>query len=83
MFPSFRVTLTRCAAQDPIPIRTDRQADESMSDGGGFHRDLSLGSCGHVRFVWALTCAYGYGEALRGWVAFTVVPRCSPSFLVR
>jgi hypothetical protein len=36
MFSSFRVTLTRYAAQDPIPVRTDRQADDPRAAAGDF-----------------------------------------------
>lgn len=38
-------------------------------------RVRSLGSSGRLRFVWAPTRAYGYGEASRGWVALPAVPR--------
>lgn len=41
MFPSFRVTMTRCAVDGPAPARTERRRDELTSDGGDFKETLA------------------------------------------
>lgn len=44
---------------------------------------ISLGSCGHLGLVLALTWADGRGVVPSGLAAFPVIPRCSPLYLVR
>lgn len=44
---------------------------------------ISLGSCDHLGSVWMLTWANGWAGASSGSDAFTVIPRCSPLYLVR
>ena len=46
-------------------------------------RALSLGSCGHLGLVLALTWADGRGVVPSSLAAFPVIPRCSPLLLVR
>jgi hypothetical protein len=46
-------------------------------------RALSLGSCGHLGLVRALTWGNGRIVASSGWVDFPAIPRCSPLDLVR
>lgn len=46
-------------------------------------RALSLGSCGHLRPIGALTWASDCPVALPGSTAFPMIPRCSPLDLVR
>lgn len=46
-------------------------------------RALSLGSCDHLRPVYALSWANGDTVAPSGEATFTVIPRCSPPDLVR
>lgn len=46
-------------------------------------RALSLGSCGHLRLAGLLNWAFTWHRVSSPSVAFTVVPRCSPLYLVR
>jgi hypothetical protein len=50
----------------------------------GAHVDaISLRSCDQLRAACTLTSTNGRGATSSGWVAFTVLPRCSPLDLVR
>ena len=44
---------------------------------------LSLGSCEHFQTAGSLTWANSRCATSSGWVVFTVIPRCSPLYLVR
>lgn len=56
--------------------------DSSRSERGAV-ANISLGSCGHLWHVRALTWGNGCHTASSCPTAFTVVPRCSPLNLVR